>query len=127
MPKVTIDGTEIEVAQGTTVLQAALSQGTEVPHYCYHPGLTIAGNCRMCLVEVEKAPKLLIGCATQATDGMVVHTRSEKVKQAQASVMEFLLINHPLDCTICALGDAAAWPVQSYLNRFRDEFEAKIQ
>jgi NADH-quinone oxidoreductase subunit G len=101
MPKLTIDGREIEVAPGTTVLQAALSEGSEIPHYCYHAGLSIAGNCRMCLVEVEKAPKLLIGCATQATDGMVVHTRSEKVKQAQASVMEFLLINHPLDCTIC--------------------------
>jgi NADH-quinone oxidoreductase subunit G len=101
MPKLTIDGKEIEVAPGTSVLQAALSRGSEVPHYCYHPGLSIAGNCRMCLVEVEKAPKLLIGCATPVADGMVVHTRSEKVKEAQASVMEFLLINHPLDCTIC--------------------------
>ncbi len=101
MPKLTIDGHEIEVAPRTTVLQAVLSQGGEVPHYCYHPGLSIAGNCRMCLVEVEKSPKLLISCATEAADGMVVHTRSEKVQRAQASVMEFLLINHPLDCTIC--------------------------
>jgi len=101
MPKLTIDGREIEVEPGTTLLQAALSQGCEIPHYCYHPGLSISGNCRMCLVEVEKAPKLVIGCATPVADGMVVHTRSEKVVQAQASVMEFLLINHPLDCTIC--------------------------
>jgi len=101
MPKLTIDGREIEVAPGTTVLQAALSQGREVPHYCYHPGLSIAGNCRMCLVEVEKAPKLVIACATPVADGMVVNTRNERVKAAQASIMEFLLINHPLDCTIC--------------------------
>ena len=101
MPKVTIDGVEMEVPAGTTVLQAALSRGREVPHYCYHPGLSIAGNCRMCLVEVEKAPKLLISCQTQVTDGMVVHTNSDKVKEAQESVMEFLLINHPLDCPIC--------------------------
>jgi NADH-quinone oxidoreductase subunit G len=101
MPKLTIDGREIEVEAGTTVLQAALSIGCEIPHYCYHPGLSVSGNCRMCLVEVEKAPKLVISCATPVADGMVVHTRSEKVKQAQASVMEFLLINHPLDCSIC--------------------------
>ncbi len=101
MPKVTIDGREVEVARGTTLLSAVLSQGAEVPHYCYHPGLSIAGNCRMCLVEVERAPKLLIACATEAADGMVVHTRSEKVKRGQSHVMEFLLLNHPLDCPIC--------------------------
>jgi NADH-quinone oxidoreductase subunit G len=101
MPKVTIDGVEMDVAAGTTVLQAALSRGREIPHYCYHPGLSIAGNCRMCLVEVEKAPKLVIACQTQVADGMVVHTNNEKVDQARASVMEFLLVNHPLDCPIC--------------------------
>ncbi len=101
MPRVTIDGVEMEVSAGTTVLQAALSRGREIPHYCYHPGLSIAGNCRMCLVEVEKAPKLMIACQTPVTDGMVVHTHNETVEQAQASVMEFLLINHPLDCPIC--------------------------
>ena len=101
MAKLTIDGQEFEAAPGTTVLQAALSRGREIPHYCYHAGLSIAGNCRMCLVEVEKAPKLVIACSTQVADGMVVHTKSDKVKQAQASVMEFLLINHPLDCPIC--------------------------
>ncbi len=99
--KITLDGDEIEVEKGKTILQAALERGSEIPHYCYHPGLTIAGNCRMCLVEVEKAPKLLIGCYTPVADGMVVNTRNERVKRAQRAVMEFLLINHPLDCPIC--------------------------
>ena len=102
MPKLTIDGQEIEVAPpARRCCRRLCRRGAEMPHYCYHPGLSIAGNCRMCLVEVEKAPKLLIGCATPVADGMVVNTRNERVKQAQASVMEFLLINHPLDCTIC--------------------------
>jgi len=101
MPKITIDGEEIEVPQGTTVLQAALSVGREIPHFCYHPGLSVSGNCRMCLVEMEKAPKLVIGCGTYVQDGMVVRTQTEKVKEAQAAVMEFQLINHPLDCPIC--------------------------
>jgi NADH-quinone oxidoreductase subunit G len=101
MPKVRIDGDEIEVAAGTTILQAALTRGREIPHYCYHPGLSIAGNCRMCLVEVEKAPKLVIGCYTPVAEGMVVHTASEKVKAARSAMMEFFLINHPLDCPIC--------------------------
>ena len=77
MPKVTIDGEEFEVPQGTTILQAALSRGKEIPHFCYHPGLSIAGNCRICLVEVEKAPKLLIACQTQVMDGMVVKTQTD--------------------------------------------------
>ncbi len=101
MPKLTIDGNEIEVAPGTTVLQASLSQGHEIPHYCYHAGLSVSGNCRMCLVEIEKAPKLVIGCATACADGMVVHTDSEKVRTARSAMMEFFLINHPLDCPIC--------------------------
>jgi NADH-quinone oxidoreductase subunit G len=101
MPKFTLDGETLEVAPGTTILQAAMSRGREIPHYCYHPALSIAGNCRMCLVEVEKAPKLLIGCSTQITDGMVVHTETERVKKARAAMMEFFLINHPLDCPIC--------------------------
>jgi NADH-quinone oxidoreductase subunit G len=101
MPKVTIDGEEIEVQEGTSILEAALSRGNEVPHYCYHPRLSIAGNCRMCLVEVEKAPKLAIACATPVAEGMVVNTRNARVKEAQNAVMEFLLINHPLDCPIC--------------------------
>ena len=101
MPKVTIDGEEIDVAAGTTILQAALKRGREIPHYCYHDGLSIAGNCRMCLVEVEKAPKLVIGCYTPVAEGMVVHTASAKVKTARSAMMEFFLINHPLDCPIC--------------------------
>jgi NADH-quinone oxidoreductase subunit G len=101
MPKLTIDGEEFEVEPGTTILQAALTRGRVVPHYCYHPGLSIAGNCRMCLVEVEKAPKLVIACQSQVADGMVVNTLNDRVKEAQRAVMEFLLINHPLDCPIC--------------------------
>ena len=101
MPTLEIDGQRIEVEDGVTVIQAADRLGIEIPHYCYHPGLTIAGNCRMCLVEIEKAPKLQIACNTRVTDGMVVHTKSEKTQTAQKAVLEFLLINHPIDCPIC--------------------------
>ncbi len=101
MPKVTIDGRTIEVAPGTTILEAALGEGREIPHYCWHAGLSVAGNCRMCLVEVEKMPKLVIGCYTPVADGMVVHTQNDRVKRARAAIMEFFLINHPLDCPIC--------------------------
>ena len=101
MPKVTIDGREQEFEDGLTVIRAAEKLGIEVPHYCWHPGLTIAGNCRMCLVEIEKVPKLQIACNTRITDGMVVHTANERVKKAQQSVLEFLLVNHPIDCPIC--------------------------
>jgi NADH-quinone oxidoreductase subunit G len=101
MPKVRIDGRDAEFEEGLTVIRAAERLGIEVPHYCWHPGLTIAGNCRMCLVEIEKVPKLQIACNTRVTDGMVVHTRNERVKKAQESVLEFLLVNHPIDCPIC--------------------------
>ena len=97
----TLDGKAMEVPQGTTVIQAAAQIGTEVPHFCYHPDLPIDGNCRMCLVEVEKMPKLQIACNTQATEGMVVHTASDKAKQAQRTTLEFLLLNHPIDCPVC--------------------------
>ncbi len=97
----TIDGSGMVVKKGTTVLQAAEQAGLLIPHYCYHPGLSIAGNCRMCLIEVEKMPKLQIGCATVAAPGMVVHTRTDRVKRTREGIMEFLLINHPLDCPIC--------------------------
>jgi NADH-quinone oxidoreductase subunit G len=99
--KLTIDGHEITVTKGKTVIEAAADEGISIPHYCYHPKLTIAGNCRMCLVEIEKMPKLQIACNTQATEGMVVRTQSQKVLDARRAVMEFLLINHPLDCPIC--------------------------
>jgi NADH-quinone oxidoreductase subunit G len=101
MPTVEIDGTKVEVADGQTVIQAADRAGIEIPHYCWHPGLSISGNCRMCLVEIEKSPKLQIACNTRVTDGMVVHTTSEKTKTAQKAVLEFLLINHPIDCPVC--------------------------
>ncbi len=101
MPKLQIDGEEIEVAEGTTVFEAAQSRGMEIPYYCYHPALSIAGNCRMCLVEIEKAPKLAISCATPVAEGMVVRTQSQNVDVARKAVMEFLLVNHPLDCPIC--------------------------
>lgn len=116
MPKITIDGREFEVPQGITILQAALSHGIEIPHYCYHPGLEIAGNCRICLVEVEKNPKPQIACNTFVSDGMVVHTQSEKTREWQQSVMEFLLINHPLDCPIC--DQAGECKLQDYSFRF---------
>ena len=104
MLQIEIDGKQIAVKQGATVMEAAHELGTYIPHFCYHKKLSIAANCRMCLVEVEKAPKPLPACATPVTDGMVVHTHSAKAKQAQAGVMEFLLINHPLDCPICDQG-----------------------
>lgn len=101
MPKVTIDGKEIEFEKGQTVIQVADKAGIDIPRYCYHPGLPVAGNCRICLVDVEKNPKLQIACNTQCGDGMVVSTQNEKVKQNRAHVLEFLLINHPLDCPVC--------------------------
>jgi NADH-quinone oxidoreductase subunit G len=104
MPKLTIDGGEIEVPAGTTILQACELAGIEVPHFCFHERLAIAGNCRMCLVEVERSPKPIASCAMPVGDGMVVHTKSPKALKAQKGVMEFLLINHPLDCPICDQG-----------------------
>ncbi len=102
--KIEIDGRPLEVASGDTIMDAANLAGIAIPHFCYHKKLSIAANCRMCLVQVEKAPKPLPACATPVTDGMKVHTRSEYAINAQKSVMEFLLINHPLDCPICDQG-----------------------
>ncbi|WP_028535419.1 NADH-quinone oxidoreductase subunit NuoG [Paludibacterium yongneupense] len=104
MLEIEIDGKKLTVPQGSTVMEAAHSAGTHIPHFCYHKKLSIAANCRMCLVEVEKAPKPLPACATPVTDGMKVHTHSPLAVQAQQGVMEFLLINHPLDCPICDQG-----------------------
>ena len=104
MAKLTINGQQVEVPNGMTVLQACQSIGVEIPHFCYHERLSIAGNCRMCLVEVEKMPKPVASCAQPVMDGMVIHTDNEKVKKARKGVMEFLLINHPLDCPICDQG-----------------------
>jgi NADH-quinone oxidoreductase subunit G len=104
MPKLTVDGIEVEVPAGATVLQACELAGVEVPRFCYHERLSIAGNCRMCLVEMEKSPKPVASCAMPAADGQVVLTTTPKVKKAREGVMEFLLINHPLDCPICDQG-----------------------
>lgn len=104
MLQIEIDGKELSVEQGSTVMEAAHQIGTYIPHFCYHKKLSIAANCRMCLVEVEKAPKPLPACATPVTDGMKVKTNSPLAKKAQEGVMEFLLINHPLDCPICDQG-----------------------
>jgi NADH-quinone oxidoreductase subunit G len=106
MPRITVDGVGYEVAEGRTILQAlddlgVLMNGVDVPHYCWHPKLTIDGSCRLCQVEVEGIPKLQIACNTPVTDGMVVHTQSERVRTAREGVMELLLVNHPLDCPIC--------------------------
>ena len=101
MPKLTIDGKEIEVAPGTNLIEAARQVGAEVPHYCYHPGLSIAGQCRLCMVDIEKNPRPQIGCNTLAADGMVVHTRTERILETRKSIMEFHLVNHPLDCPVC--------------------------
>ena len=104
MPKMKIDGVEIEVPAGITVLQACELAGVEIPRFCYHDRLSIAGNCRMCLVEQEKAPKPIASCAMPAMDNMVIHTNTPLVQKARKGVMEFLLINHPLDCPICDQG-----------------------
>lgn len=104
MVEIQLDGQKIEMPEGSTVMHAAEKVGTYIPHFCYHKKLSIAANCRMCLVDVEKAPKPMPACATPVTQGMVVHTKSDKAIKAQKSVMEFLLINHPLDCPICDQG-----------------------
>jgi NADH-quinone oxidoreductase subunit G len=104
MVEIEIDGKKVEVPEGSMVMDAANKLGTYIPHFCYHKKLSIAANCRMCLVEVEKAPKPLPACATPVTPGMIVRSHSEKAVTAQKGVMEFLLINHPLDCPICDQG-----------------------
>jgi NADH-quinone oxidoreductase subunit G len=104
MAKVIVDGVEVEVANGSTVLQAAEAAGREIPRFCYHERLSIAGNCRMCLVEIEKMPKPVASCGQPVADGMIIKTDTETVRKARRGVMEFLLINHPLDCPICDQG-----------------------
>jgi NADH-quinone oxidoreductase subunit G len=104
MVEIELDGQKVQVNEGSMVMHAAERAGTYIPHFCYHKKLSIAANCRMCLVEVEKAPKPLPACATPVTQGMIVRTKSDKAIKAQQSVMEFLLINHPLDCPICDQG-----------------------
>ncbi|WP_193771125.1 NADH-quinone oxidoreductase subunit NuoG, partial [Candidatus Magnetaquicoccus inordinatus] len=104
MPTLIIDGKEISVQPGATIMEAARLLGVYIPHFCYHPQLSIAGNCRMCLVEVEKMPRPVVSCAMPVSEGMVVKTDSEMVRKGRQAVMEFLLINHPLDCPVCDQG-----------------------
>ena len=104
MPKIIINEKEIEFEEGLTVLQACELAGAEIPRFCYHEKLSIAGNCRMCLVEIEKSPKPIASCAMPATDGMNVKTNTPLVEKARKGVMEFLLANHPLDCPVCDQG-----------------------
>lgn len=123
-----IDGRQLTVPKGTTVLQAAIQHGIDVPYYCYHPGLGMDGNCRVCLVKIEKMPKLQVSCAITATDGMVVDTQSPDVVKARAGVFEFLLLNHPLDCPVCDKGGEC--PLQDFSYTFgpdnsRMEFERR--
>src|SRR5215216_1133517 len=112
----TIDGQQITVAKGKTVLQAAIEAGIAVPYYCYHPGLGVDGSCRVCIVKIEKMPKLQTSCSTVCTDGMVVMTRDPEVVQARAGVFEFLLVNHPLDCPVCDKGGEC--PLQDFAYAF---------
>jgi len=116
MPTLTIDGKEITVPKGTTVIQAAKQLGIDIPRYCYHPGLSIVGQCRICLVEIEKMPKLQVACYTPVMDGMVVHTQSDKAMAARRQVLEFLLINHPIDCPVC--DQAGECWLQEYYMKF---------
>ena len=119
---VTIDGTQLQVPKGTSIIEAAKQAGVLVPHYCYHPALPSPAVCRMCLVEVEKAPKLMPACVTTVTEGQVVHTDSEQARKARTSVLEFLLINHPLDCPIC--DQAGECELQDYV--FQEGQGAKL-
>ncbi|MFZ1730711.1 MAG: 2Fe-2S iron-sulfur cluster-binding protein [Bacteroidota bacterium] len=116
MITITIDGKEIQTDPSKTIIDAAFENGIYVPHFCWHPALSISGNCRMCLVEVEKMPKQVIACSTRCMDGMVVHVNSEKAVKAREAVMEFILINHPLDCPIC--DEAGECKLQDYAYRF---------
>lgn len=116
MPKFQLDGNEIEFTPGQTIIEAAKAAGIEIPHFCWHPSLSVSGNCRICLVEVEKAPKGQIACATQAAEGMVVFANSPKAVHMRNAVMEFLLINHPLDCPIC--DEAGECKLQDYAYKY---------
>ena len=125
----TIDGRQLAVEKGKTVLQAAIEHGIKVPYYCYHPGLGIDGSCRVCLVKIEKMPKLQTSCSTYAAEGMVVQTETPDVVEARASVFEFLLINHPLDCPVCDKGGECPLQDFSYAfgpNESRMEFPRRV-
>ncbi|HZL94004.1 MAG TPA: 2Fe-2S iron-sulfur cluster-binding protein, partial [Vicinamibacterales bacterium] len=112
----TIDGQQVTVGKGTTVLQAAIEAGISVPYYCFHPGLKVDGSCRVCIVKIEKMPKLQTSCSMACTDGMVVSTRDPETTAARAGVLEFLLVNHPLDCPVCDKGGEC--PLQDFAYTF---------
>ncbi|HIO68950.1 MAG TPA: 2Fe-2S iron-sulfur cluster binding domain-containing protein [Nitrospirales bacterium] len=114
--KLTIDKREVEVEQGTLVIEAARELGIDIPHFCYHPKLGYDANCRMCHVEIEKSPKLQASCSIPVTDGMVVHTDTERVNESHKSVLEFILANHPLDCPVCDQGGRC--DLQDYSHRY---------
>jgi NADH-quinone oxidoreductase subunit G len=125
----TIDGRQVTVEKGKTVLQAAIESGISVPYYCYHPGIGVDGSCRVCIVKIEKMPKLQTSCSTFCTDGMIVHTRTPDVIEARAGVFEFLLVNHPLDCPVCDKGGEC--PLQDFAYQFgpdssRMEFPRRV-
>jgi NADH-quinone oxidoreductase subunit G len=125
----TIDGRQVTVEKGKTVLQAAIEAGITVPYYCYHPGIGVDGSCRVCVVKIEKMPKLQTSCSTVCADGMIVSTRTEEVAAARAGVFEFLLINHPLDCPVCDKGGEC--PLQDFSYTFgpdqsRMEFPRRV-
>jgi len=125
----TIDGREVTVEKGKTVLQAAIDNGVQIPYYCYHPGLGIDGSCRVCIVKIEKLPKLQTSCSTPVAEGMVVSTQTPEVVEARASVFEFLLINHPLDCPVCDKGGECPLQDFSYSfgpNESRMEFPRRV-
>lgn len=130
MPKFIIDGNELEFKPGQTIIQAAADHGIDIPHFCWHPSLSVSGNCRVCLVEVEKFPKPQIACSTQVMEGMVVHTTTDKAVSVRNAVMEFILVNHPLDCPIC--DEAGECKLQDYAfkhstgeSRFTEEKQHK--
>jgi NADH-quinone oxidoreductase subunit G len=130
MPTIEIDGRTVETEAGLTVIAVADRLGIEIPHYCYHPGLSIAGNCRMCLVEIERMPRLQIACNTRVMDGMVVRTATPKVEAARRAVLEFLLLNHPIDCPVC--DQAGECKLQDYYMDYgrhpsRVPLEAKVR
>jgi NADH-quinone oxidoreductase subunit G len=125
----TIDGRSMTVDKSRTVLQAAIEGGIKIPYYCYHPGLKIDGSCRVCIVKIDKMPKLQTSCSTTVTEGMVVHTQTPDVVEARASVLEFLLINHPLDCPVCDKGGECPLQDFSYSygpNESRMEFPRRV-
>ncbi|HTL30123.1 MAG TPA: 2Fe-2S iron-sulfur cluster-binding protein, partial [Tepidisphaeraceae bacterium] len=128
MPKITVDGKVIDAKERQMVLQACLDAGIAIPHYCYHPGLSIPASCRICLMEVEGIPKLVPSCQTPVRDGMVVYTKSSKAIANQKAVMEYLLVNHPLDCPVCDQAGECSLQDYSYqYGRSQSRFEEDKQ